>query len=104
MHGRSRRSYAHRLAQKGCFLGIALGVMMVVAVDLANSSARRAFALSVDAVNGNITHQIVGGSTGVPDTVFTALRTELAAKGRAAFESWGGEERLRGCVDSVAQP
>jgi putative ABC transport system permease protein len=62
------------------FLGIALGVMMVVAVDLANSSARRAFALSVDAVNGNITHQIVGGSAGVPDTVFTALRTELGIR------------------------
>ncbi len=62
------------------FLGIALGVMMVVAVDLANSSARRAFALSIDAVNGNITHQIVGGSNGVPDTVFTALRTELGIR------------------------
>src|ERR1051325_5458963 len=24
MHGRNRRSYAHRLAQKGCFFGIAL--------------------------------------------------------------------------------
>lgn len=62
------------------FLGIALGVMMVVAVDLANSSARRAFALSIDAVNGNITHQIVGGSAGVPDIVFTALRTELGIR------------------------
>ncbi len=62
------------------FLGIALGVMMVVAVDLANSSARRAFALSIDAVNGNITHQIVGGSAGVPDKVFTALRTELGIR------------------------
>lgn len=62
------------------FLGIALGVMMVVAVDLANSSARRAFALSIDAVNGNITHQIVGGSSGVPDAVFTALRVELGIR------------------------
>lgn len=62
------------------FLGIALGVMMVVAVDLANSSARRAFALSIDAVNGNITHQIVGGSAGVPDGVYAALRTELGIR------------------------
>ncbi len=62
------------------FLGIALGVMMVVAVDLANSSAQRAFALSIDAVNGNITHQIVGGSAGVPDAVFTGLRTELGIR------------------------
>ncbi|MEY4641227.1 MAG: hypothetical protein RLZZ227_1221 [Pseudomonadota bacterium] len=62
------------------FLGIALGVMMVVAVDLANSSARRAFALSIDAINGNITHQIVGGSAGVPDAVFTSLRRELGVR------------------------
>ena len=62
------------------FLGVALGVMMVVAVDLANASARRAFAQSIDAVNGNITHQIVGGSPGVPDNVFTALRTELGIR------------------------
>ncbi|HEY0961284.1 MAG TPA: FtsX-like permease family protein [Pseudomonadales bacterium] len=62
------------------FVGIALGVMMVVAVDLANGSARRAFAQSIDAVNGNITHQIVGGSAGVPDDVFTALRTELGVR------------------------
>ncbi|MGV3591996.1 MAG: FtsX-like permease family protein [Gammaproteobacteria bacterium] len=62
------------------FLGIALGVMMVVAVDLANGSARRAFAQSIDAVNGNITHQIVGGSAGVPDAVYTALRTELGLR------------------------
>jgi putative ABC transport system permease protein len=62
------------------FLGIALGVMMVVAVDLANSSARRAFAQSIDAVNGNITHQVVGGSAGVPDAVYTALRTELGLR------------------------
>jgi putative ABC transport system permease protein len=76
------------------FLGIALGVMMVVAVDLANSSARRAFALSVDAVNGNITHQIVGGSAGVPDAVFTALRTELGI--RRSAPSLGAAVRIEG--------
>jgi len=62
------------------FLGIALGVMMVVAVDLASSSARRAFALSLEAVNGSISHQIVGGSAGVPDAVFTGLRNELGLR------------------------
>lgn len=71
------------------FLGIALGVMMVVAVDLANSSARRAFALSVETVNGSITHQIVGGSAGVPDAVFTALRTELGVRRSAPAVSAG---------------
>jgi putative ABC transport system permease protein len=76
------------------FLGIALGVMMVVAVDLANSSAHRAFALSIDAVNGNITHQIVGGSAGVPDEVFTALRTELGI--RRSAPALGATVRIAG--------
>ncbi len=75
-----RYAAQHRWQTWLSFLGIMLGVMMVVAVDLANSSAQRAFALSVEAVNGNITHQIVGGSTGVPDGIFTRLRTELGLR------------------------
>ncbi len=62
------------------FLGIVLGVMMVVAIDLANNSANRAFALAVDSVNGSITHQIVGGDRGVPEENYTALRTELGIR------------------------
>ena len=61
-------------------LGIMIGVMMVVAVDLANNSARRAFELSVDIINGSISHQVVGGSDGVPDTVFTRMKTELGIR------------------------
>lgn len=59
------------------FLGIMLGVMMVVAIDLASNSADRAFALAIDSVNGSITHQIIGGDDGVPESVYTRLRTEL---------------------------
>ncbi len=59
------------------FLGIVLGVMMVVAIDLASSSADRAFALAVESVNGSISHQILGGDDGVPERVYTDLRTQL---------------------------
>ena len=45
-------------------LGIALGVAVVVSIDLASESARRAFALSAEGVTGRATHQIVGGSGG----------------------------------------
>ncbi len=62
------------------FLGIVLGVMMVVAIDLANNSANRAFALAVDSVNGSITHQIVGGDEGVPESIYTSLRTEFGLR------------------------
>ena len=62
------------------FLGIVLGVMMVVAIDLASSSADRAFALAVNSVNGSISHQILGGDDGVPESVFTDLRTTLGIR------------------------
>ncbi len=54
-------------------LGIALGVAVVVAIDLANSSAGRAFDLSTEALAGRATHQIVGGPAGLPDSLFPRL-------------------------------
>ncbi|MGB5352233.1 MAG: FtsX-like permease family protein [Woeseia sp.] len=57
-------------------LGIATGVAVIVAVDLANSSADTAFRLSVDAVTGAATHQIVGGPAGVDESLYTELRVE----------------------------
>jgi len=57
-------------------LGIAIGVAVIVAVDLANASARKAFLLSMDQVTGEATHQVVGGARGVPEEVYTRLRVE----------------------------
>lgn len=56
-------------------LGVALGVAVVVAVDLANHSASRAFGLSLEAVFGRATHQIrSSGPGGLDEGLFTALR------------------------------
>lgn len=57
-------------------LGIALGVAVVLAVDLANASARRGFLLSMEQVAGRATHQISGGRQGVPEAFYTRLRVE----------------------------
>ncbi len=57
-------------------LGICIGVAVIVAVDLANESSRRAFLLSMDAVNGEATHQITGGPSGVEESLYTELRVE----------------------------
>lgn len=57
-------------------LGIALGVAVVIAVDLANASARRAFDLAMSRITGHATHRIVGGSTGVPEAIYARLRVE----------------------------
>jgi putative ABC transport system permease protein len=55
-------------------LGIALGVAVVVAVDLANVSASRAFDLSVDSVAGRATHHVVGGPQGLDELLYARLR------------------------------
>jgi putative ABC transport system permease protein len=56
-------------------VGLSVGVGTIIAVDIATASAGRAFALSVQAVNGAATHQIVGGPEGVEEGVYVGLRT-----------------------------
>ena len=55
-------------------VGVAIGVAVIVAVDLANASARKAFLLSMDTVTGEATHQVIGGPTGVDEAVYVDLR------------------------------
>jgi putative ABC transport system permease protein len=57
-------------------LGIALGVAVMVSIDLANASALRAFDLSASAVTGRATHHIVASGDGVDESVYTRLRTD----------------------------
>lgn len=60
-------------------LGIAIGVAVVLAVDLANASARKAFNRSIDTLNGQSTHQIVGGPSGVAEQVYANLALRFPA-------------------------
>ena len=62
-------------------LGVALGVAVVVSIDLANASARRAFSLSTETVTGRTTHQIVGGPAGLPETVVRRLAVDARLAG-----------------------
>jgi len=64
-------------------LGIAIGVAVIVAVDLANASARKAFLLSMDTIAGEATHQVIGGPGGVPESVYVDLRTKHGYTGIA---------------------
>ena len=64
-------------------LGIALGVAVVVSVDLANQSAARAFELSAESVAGRATHQVVGGPSGVPEQVYPRLVLETGVMAAA---------------------
>ncbi len=57
-------------------LGICIGVAVIVAVDLANESSRKAFLLSMNTVTGKATHQIIGGPNGVDEKLYSKLRVE----------------------------
>jgi putative ABC transport system permease protein len=57
-------------------LGITLGVALMVAIDLANASASRAFDLSADSIAGRATHQIIGGPRGLDESLFASLRRQ----------------------------
>jgi putative ABC transport system permease protein len=61
-------------------LGVALGVAVVVAIDLANESARRAFAFSTEAVTGRATDQIIGGPQGLDEALYRQIRIDLGVR------------------------
>ena len=61
-------------------LGICIGVAVIVAVDLANQSSRKAFLLSMDTITGEATHQIIGGPNGVEEKLYVRLRTEAGIR------------------------
>lgn len=59
-------------------LGVAIGVAMMVSIDLANASANRAFELSTDAITGQTTHRIVpSGPHALDEDVYRRLRRDL---------------------------
>jgi putative ABC transport system permease protein len=55
--------------------GIALGVAVVVAVDLANAASRQAFTEAAEQLRGDTTHRIVNPAGLVPETLYTDLAT-----------------------------
>ena len=64
-------------------LGICIGVAVMVAVDLANDSSRKAFLLSMSTINGAATHQIVGGPAGLDENLYTTLRVDEGVRDAA---------------------
>lgn len=75
-------------------LGVALGVAMVISIDLSNSSAQRAFSLSAEALTGKATHQIQGSGDFLSDQVYRDLR--LTAGYRNSAPIIDGYGRIQG--------
>jgi putative ABC transport system permease protein len=55
-------------------LGVALGVCVVVSIDLSNSSAQKAFSISTQAVAGKATHQIKGAAENLDEEVYRTIK------------------------------
>ncbi len=72
-----RHSSKHPFQSLLLILGVALGVGMIIAIDLANSSASEAFTLSTNRIAGKATHQIVASADGVPSPLYRTLRAAL---------------------------
>lgn len=87
--------------------GMTLGVAVVVAVDLATTSAQRAFELSMEQVTGDATHRIVGPPRGFDEAFYRELRINRQVRASApaieGFAHWHGETlRILG-VDPFAR-
>ena len=61
-------------------LGVALGVAVVVSIDLANTSASTAFQLSAETVTGKATHQVVGTTGSIDEDVYRHIRMEAGVQ------------------------
>ena len=80
-------SFRYWLRHRGAFalsaLGVAMGVAVFVAVQIANFSVLSAFNASLEAVAGRANLQITGGARGLPDSVYTELVTHPDSRIRA---------------------
>src|SRR5580698_2897897 len=94
-------------------VGLSLGVATIIAVDIATASSRRAFELSMDAVNGAATHEIVGGPQGIDEQLYVDLRTHDLVAGEVqpalapvaeGYVTVGDREMQLVGVDPLASP
>jgi len=67
----------HPLQLLFSILGVALGVAIVVGIDLASHSARQGFYLSTQSLTGNASHRIVSSQDAIPEGIYRQLRNEL---------------------------
>ncbi|MDZ7659662.1 ABC transporter permease [Fodinibius sp.] len=76
-------------------LGVALGVAVVVSIDLSNNSAKKAFSLSTEAVTGKATHQIKGAAENLDEDLYRKIRIEgKVRKSAPVVEGYGRIEGM----------
>jgi putative ABC transport system permease protein len=70
----------HKIQSILLVLGISLGVAVIVAIDIANISARRSFDKSIKNISGKITHSIYSSTSGLDEDVYFHFRKKLGYK------------------------
>lgn len=61
-------------------LGVALGVALVVGIDMASDSARQGFSLSSQSITGKASHRIISSEYVLPESIYVQLRNELGLR------------------------
>jgi len=70
-------------------LGILLGVAVVIAIDYANESSKRALELSSQSITGSSTHQILSSGEGIDEIFFvTIMRSGIISKAAPVLEGY----------------
>ncbi len=72
--------WQHRLQTLLAIVGIALGVCVVIAVELTNKSANQSFINSFEQLNENVSHQITGPSIGIDSSLYKQLKLVVLPK------------------------
>jgi len=75
-----RYIFKHKLQYGLSILGIAIGVAIIAAIDIANISTSKAFNISLNSVTGKATHRIISTSGSIPDSVYAYLRIQKKLK------------------------
>jgi putative ABC transport system permease protein len=75
---------------------VALGVAVVVSIDLAVQSSRRAFRISSEAVAGRATHRLEAGPAGLDEALFTRIRVETGATAAPVVEGFASSPAVPG--------
>ncbi|MDX1495343.1 MAG: FtsX-like permease family protein [Longimicrobiales bacterium] len=87
----------HRLQLLLSVLGVALGVAVVLSIDLAIQSARTGFRISAETVSGRATHVVTSDVGFVDDSLLARLRIDLDVEAAApVVEGYATSARLPG--------
>ena len=87
----------HRLQSVLSVFGVALGVAVVLSIDLAISSARTGFQISAETVAGRATHVIVSESGTFPESLIRNLRVDLGLEAAApVVEGYASSDQVSG--------